>query len=282
MDKSILLTGASGGFGRLLVAELHARGHRVLAALRGGEPRGESLFPDLADSPRLKFADVDLRDPASIHHLIEKTKLHFGKQLDVLVNNAGAAVLGPVEHQSVTDIRNQFDLNFFGPVALLQGLLPILRSSRGRILNVTSLTAYTTFPFYGTYGASKHALDALTEALYYDLAESGVQVCAVEPGAYRTGFSRAALRPALADDAPAADKKRVRAFEDFLKTFRENSEKDPRGVSRRLADLCEARRIPLRVRIGADAQWHWFLRKWVPDGWWVKAVEWYFRRKVFR
>ncbi|HMZ27502.1 MAG TPA: NAD-dependent epimerase/dehydratase family protein, partial [Elusimicrobiota bacterium] len=67
MEKSILLTGASGGFGRCLVAELHARGHRVLAALRGGENRGESLFPDLVDSPRLKFADLDLCDPASIH-----------------------------------------------------------------------------------------------------------------------------------------------------------------------------------------------------------------------
>ena len=281
MEKSILLTGASGGFGRCLVAELHARGHRVLAALRGGETRGESLFPDLVDSPRLKFADLDLCDPASIHHLVEKTKLHFGKQLDVLINNAGAAVLGPVEHQSLTDVRRQFDLNFFGPLALLQALLPVLRSSRGRILNVTSMTAYATFPFYGTYSASKHALDAATEALYYDLAEAGVQVCAVEPGAYRTGFTPAALRPALPEGAPAMDKRRVRAFEGFLKSLRE-TEKDPRAVARRLADLCEARRIPPRVRIGRDAHFFWFLRRWMPDVWWVRGMEWFFRRRVFR
>src|SRR4029077_14450349 len=139
-------------------------------------------------------------------------------------------------------IQKQFDVNTFGPIALSQALLPQIRAARGRILNVSSAAGFWTMPLYSTYCASKAALEALTEGMYYDLKPAGVQVGLLEPGGFRTNFLGTAKVVAEGSSGAA----RSQALVKFLDRSGPHL-LDPEKVARRLVWLCERRRLPLRT-----------------------------------
>jgi NAD(P)-dependent dehydrogenase (short-subunit alcohol dehydrogenase family) len=188
----ILVTGAASGIGRAAALRLAGAGHRVLAGDRRPDPLAE-----LADAAagRLEPLPLDVADADSVEAVrAEVERRTGGHGLDVLVNNAGYALPGPLEALSEADLRAQFDTNVFGMLAVTRAFLPAMRErGAGRVVNVGSIMGRVTMPLLGAYIASKYAVAALTETLRMELAPFGVRVVLVEPGAVRSEFRVRAL-----------------------------------------------------------------------------------------
>ena len=190
--RSILITGATSGIGRDAALRLAGAGQLVLA----GGRRADALASLARDSQgRVEPLVLDVTDPASIaaaHELVERRT--GGRGLDVLVNNAGYALPGPLEALAEADLRELFDTNVFGLLAVTRAFLPAMRErGQGRVVNVGSIMGRVAMPLLGAYNASKHAVAALTDALRMELGPFGITVVLVEPGAIRTGFAARAL-----------------------------------------------------------------------------------------
>lgn len=282
--KTVFITGVSSGFGYLVTKILLEKNYFVVGTLRGGEARGKEIFADQMDkinNKSLIFIDAHLDQSASLHHCTEQVAQLFPQGLDVLINNAGYGLLGPIEIQDEKQIRLQFETNFFAPLFIIQKLLPLLRKRQGRILNLSSLVGFNVFPFYGTYSASKHAIDSITEALYYELSEFNVQVCAIEPGGFKTKFSPNSKIGLLDHPEEKMYEKRIKNFNKFLDYVQDKIEKDPIIVANKIIELCEAPKIPVRVRVGFEAHLNWILKKITPDQWRIKIQDWLYKRFFF-
>ena len=191
-EQSILITGATSGIGRDAALRLAGAGHVVLA----GGRRRDALAGLAAESRgRIEPLVLDVTEPASVEaarELVERRT--SGRGLDVLVNNAGYALPGPLEELAEADLRGLFDTNLFGLLAVTRAFLPAMRErGLGRVVNVGSIMGRVAMPLLGAYNASKHAVAAVTDALRMELAPFGVTVVLVEPGALRTGFAARAL-----------------------------------------------------------------------------------------
>jgi NAD(P)-dependent dehydrogenase (short-subunit alcohol dehydrogenase family) len=190
--QSILITGATSGIGREAALRLVRGGHLVLA----GGRRADALAALARESGgRLEPVVLDVTDPASVEAARELVERRTGgRGLDVLVNSAGYALPGPLEALAERDLRELFDTNVFGLLAVTRAFLPAMRErGQGRVVNVGSIMGRVAMPLLGAYNASKHAVAALTDALRMELAPFGITVVLVEPGAIRTGFAARAL-----------------------------------------------------------------------------------------
>jgi NAD(P)-dependent dehydrogenase (short-subunit alcohol dehydrogenase family) len=204
--RSILITGATSGIGREAALRLAGAGHLVLA---GGRRADALAALARAAGDRLEPVVLDVADPASVEAVRELVERRTGgRGLDVLVNNAGYALPGPLETLAEEDLRRLFDTNVFGLLAVTRAFLPAMRErGQGRVVNVGSIMGRVAMPLLGAYNASKHAVAAITEALRMELAPFGVTVVLVEPGAIRTGFAAralAGLAPYRDPDSPYA------------------------------------------------------------------------------
>ena len=191
--QSILITGATSGIGRDAAMRLVRAGHLVLA---GGRRPGALAELARAAGDRLEPVVLDVTDPASVEAAGELVgRRTGGRGLDVLVNNAGYALPGPLEALPEADLRRLFkDANVFGLLAVTRAFVPAMRErGRGRVVNVGSIMGRVAMPLLGAYNASKHAVAAVTDALRMELAPVGVTVVLVEPGPVRTGFAATAL-----------------------------------------------------------------------------------------
>lgn len=185
-SRTWFITGASKGVGQKLVHHLLEQGHRVAATSRTAASLTEA-FGQASDN--FLPLEVDLTNEQSIRHAIEKSLRTFGA-IDVVVNNAGYAQQGTVEALSEGELRQNFDVNFFAPVAVLRHALPHLRRQRsGHIINISSIVGYQGgYAGWGSYVASKFALAGLTESLAAEVAELGIRATVVYPGPVRTDF----------------------------------------------------------------------------------------------
>ena len=178
----ILVTGCSSGIGRATALAAAERGHRVFASAR--------RRTDLAElaARKIETVELDVTDGASADAAV-RTVLAAAGRVDALVNNAGYGQYGAVEDVTLPEWRAQFDVNVFGAIRLLQAVLPPMREARkGTIVNVSSVAGKVTVPFAGPYCASKHALEAISDALRVEVAPWKVRVVVVEPGPIATHF----------------------------------------------------------------------------------------------
>jgi NAD(P)-dependent dehydrogenase (short-subunit alcohol dehydrogenase family) len=186
-SSAALVTGCSTGIGRATARALLASGRPVYATAR----RVESLT-ELAAAGATTLA-LDVTDEASMRAAVDRVVAEHGA-VGVLVNNAGYALQGPIETTPLDEVRAQFETNVFGLVRLTQLVLPGMRAQRsGRIVNLSSMGGRFTFPGGGFYHASKHAVEAVSDALRYEVAPFGVAVVLVEPGPVRTAFGDTAV-----------------------------------------------------------------------------------------
>lgn len=265
--RKILITGASSGFGLLAAQRLLARGHTVVLGLRGGEARARTLYPAFSSlwGTRLYALDLHLEreDQAEIaRQFVEQT---FSGQLDVLINNAGYGLFGALEDQSMEELRAQFEVNFFGLARLTMQLLPALRLARGRVISVSSAVGISSLPMYGSYAATKHALEGLHESLWYDLRPHGVQVALVQPGGFRTEFAAKSRQFAARSDSPdSVYHLRTQALKRALNGMQIRLG-NPARVARLLTRLVERRRIRLRYPIGLDTWNLVIVKHLIPD-----------------
>ncbi|HYV58941.1 MAG TPA: SDR family oxidoreductase [Acidimicrobiia bacterium] len=235
----VLITGCSTGFGRATAVELTKRGHEVLSTAR----RAETL-EDLDVTERLCL-DVD--DDASVADAVKAAG-----RIDALVNNAGFGITGPVEHVPLPELRRMFETNVVGALRMIQAVLPQMRErGSGTIVNVTSLAGLVTPPTGGAYSATKHALEALSEALHYEVGHFGVRVALVEPGFFETEFQ--AKEPRYGLDDPPYDELDRQWQAAFVKLQGDGPAPGAEVVAQVIADAVEGSEQRLRWPVGADA-----------------------------
>jgi NADP-dependent 3-hydroxy acid dehydrogenase YdfG len=201
--KTILITGASSGIGRASALKLAADGHRVIATARR-----EELLSQLAAESRGEILPLrlDVRDAQSINDALPHVRERTPDGLDVLVNNAGYALSGPVEALSTDAVRAQFETNVIGLLGVTRALLPDMRTrGSGRIINVSSVVGRVTFPGIGVYGATKYAIEAISDALRVELAGFGLDVVLIEPAFVNTDIGTASAHAAAEHAAPGDD-----------------------------------------------------------------------------
>lgn len=242
----ILVTGASSGIGRAVAIELAQRGHMVFAAARRRAP-----LDDLAASyPGVVAVRLDVTDDDSIETactLIDSVTQGAG--VDVLVNAAGFALTGPIETLSTAEVKRQFDTNVFGLLAVTRAVLPGMRARRtGRVINVSSIVGRTSFPAMGVYGATKYAVEALSDSLRMELAPLGIKVVLIEPGFVATDIVDASTRergdPGAAS-MPTGGADGYRALIEGADKFLAKQMKQAMPASalaRKIADAAQARR----------------------------------------
>lgn len=254
--SAVLITGASSGIGFSTAVRLARRGTIVFAGIRR-QVDGEALLRENSD--RIKPMLLDVTDEVSLQRARTRIESLREFRLDALVNNAGIAVAGPLELLPQAELRRQFDVNFFAPMALTQAFLPLLRESGGRIVNVSSIAGKMSVPFLGAYSASKFALEAASDALRLELAPFGVAVSVVEPGDVRTAIwrrsSEASLR--LLEQMSPQEREQYETMTRAMIVAAQRAERNaipPERVAQAIERALFARRPRARYLVGAGAR----------------------------
>ncbi len=263
-SQTVLITGASTGFGRDTAIELARKGHTVYASMRGVSGKNAqhaSHLTDLAASEKLRLSvvEIDVTDKAQINAAVEQITSEVGR-IDVLINNAGFAGLGMAEGYTTDQARAMFETNYFGPVELTRAVLPHMRAQKsGKLIHVTSGIGRFAMPGMAHYAATKWALEAFSESIRYELAGIGIESSTVEPGAFKTEIFGKLQQPAeperlgdYGELAGIAD-----GFEGGLQQFFESEAyRGPEIVTEAIVDIVEAEpgSAPTRVAVGADVQ----------------------------
>ncbi|HHY48044.1 MAG TPA: SDR family NAD(P)-dependent oxidoreductase [Firmicutes bacterium] len=188
--RNVLITGASSGIGAACALLLAREGYSVW-----GTTRSLDKVATLPEELRrlVRFVEMDVTDDASVKRGVDEVIRQAG-QIDILINNAGFAIYGPVEEVPIELAKAQFETNVFGALRLIQAVVPAMRErGSGLVINMSSLAGKLVIPFQAHYSASKHAIEALTEGLKQELRPFGVKVVAIEPGDINTNFNNATL-----------------------------------------------------------------------------------------
>jgi len=265
--KIVLVTGASTGFGRDTAETLARAGHSVFASMRDTEGKNREhamALRGLASTENLTIVplDLDVTSEASVGRAIEII-LRTAGRIDVVVNNAGIAAAGVSEAFTAGQVRELFEVNVIGLHRVTRAVLPALRrQGEGLVVNVGSILGRVTFPFFGIYGASKFAVEALTDSYRYELSQLGVEVVLLQPSAYPT--------PMYANMQHAADPERAteygeisqvpgKMFATFTELFESSSAPNPHDVAEAIERLISqpkgfrAARTVVGSPFGADA-----------------------------
>jgi NADP-dependent 3-hydroxy acid dehydrogenase YdfG len=195
MSKTILITGASSGFGRDTAETLFRADHTVYASMRGTQGKNREAAEALRKLG-IMTVELDVSDGASVEAGVKKVLVEAGK-IDVLVNNAGIEWAGVTEAFTAEQAKLVFEKNVIGLLRVTRAVLPSMRENRdGLIINIGSILGRVTFPFFGIYGASKFAVEALTDSFRYEVSQLGVEIVEVQPSAYPTNFLTSIQTPA--------------------------------------------------------------------------------------
>jgi NAD(P)-dependent dehydrogenase (short-subunit alcohol dehydrogenase family) len=263
---AVVITGASSGIGRECSLYLDSRGYRVFAGVRKTAD-GDALAQSA--SPRLTPLIIDVTDARTISDASALVEKSLGDDAFIgLVNNAGIGVGGPVEFLTPSELRRQMDVNLLGPLAVTQAFMPMIRRSRGRIVNVSSIGGRVATPLLGPYCASKFALEALSDCMRAELKPFGISVSIVEPGSIKTRiFDKAAVSVDEIVRALPADG--LRYYSSNFETMRKLIAMQDRNAvpAERVAKVVEhaltAARPRTRYLVGFDAHLmatlHWLL-----------------------
>lgn len=195
MTKTILITGASTGFGRDTAETLSRAGHRVFASMRDPEAKNR-IHADAFRGQNIEVVELDVTDSQSVDRAVAAVIAKAGR-IDVLINNAGHLAAGVSEAFTPEQATALFDVNVIGLHRVTRAVLPHLRRHNdGLIINIGSVLGRVTFPFFGLYGASKFAVEALTDSFRYEVSQLGIDVALVQPSAYPTQLFASATQPA--------------------------------------------------------------------------------------
>jgi short-subunit dehydrogenase len=251
MSQTILVTGASSGIGQSTARLLTERGFTVF---------GTARKPDSAQREPFTMLALDVRSDESVRACIEQVIAKSGR-LDVLVNNAGYAIMGAAEETSVEEAKAQFETNFFGIVRMVNAVLPGMRAAgAGKIINISSLAGNTAIPFSAFYSATKFAVEGYSESLWHEVRPFGISVSLVEPGFVNTPIGEAS--PAAARPVAAYDATRKRMLAKFGQSLAAGI--PAQQVARSVLQIVESKEPELRYRVGTRATWLPRLRNIMP------------------
>jgi short-subunit dehydrogenase len=204
--STVLITGASSGIGRETAVRLAERGHHVIATARTMSALEQI---QRTTKGRVDTLELDVTSQASTEAAQREIATLTSGGIDVLINNAGYALTGPLEEVGDADLKAQFETNVFGPMRMIRTFLPKMRERKsGRIINISSVVGRLALPFFGPYNATKHAIEAMSDALRNELRPFGIHVVIIEPGVIATGFAEAerkAMEGHVAAGSPYAE-----------------------------------------------------------------------------
>jgi short-subunit dehydrogenase len=242
MSPTVLVTGASSGIGAAVAHLFHLRGFTVFGTTRAANPVWQREFQMLS---------LDVNSDASVQACVDQVSTQTGR-LDILVNNAGYVLTGAAEETSIAEAKAQFETNFFGVARMVNAVLPAMREAKaGRIINIGSLAGLTAVPFSAFYCATKFALEAYSEALWYELKPFGIAVTLIEPGFVSTGIQQASC--VAGEQLLPYEGPRTRAIAAVGRAVEQGC--SPDLVAKAVLSAAESRIPRLRYRVGADARW---------------------------
>ncbi len=256
MSKTILVTGASSGFGRLTAETLAKSGHYVFAGFRAPDGERKELAEEFRKN-NIEVLQFDVTDQNSVDLALKRLLEVSMGELDVVINNAGMASAGISESFTPEQVRDLFEVNVFGLQRVIRATVPTLRARRaGLIINVGSILGRVTLPFFGLYGASKYAVEAMTDSYRYELSQLGIDVVLVQPSAYPTNMYAAAQQPAdgaLAQAYGEVAEVPGKIINTFVTMFQSANAPNPQDVAAAIDKLVStsAGGRPERVVVGA-------------------------------
>jgi NAD(P)-dependent dehydrogenase (short-subunit alcohol dehydrogenase family) len=278
--RKVLITGATSGFGKLLAEAFLENGDMVIATGRNLQERTEVFMQARQKyGARLLELTMDVTHSDQIVNALKQVQENFS-QIDILINNAGFGLFGPLEDLKQDEIRHQMEVNFFGTVNVTKTFLPLLRKSRGKIFNFSSVFGFMGFPLTSLYCASKYAVEGLTESLRGELAPLGVQVCLIEPGGYRTNFGTN-----LSWSYRGEDSIYCQQFKNYKVLHQKISSRKPQHpseVSRGILALSKKSKLPMRQVFGKDGRVSYILKRFLPSVLYFSIMDLVFKKVFLR
>ncbi|MEM7086165.1 MAG: SDR family oxidoreductase [Bacteroidota bacterium] len=255
MPKVVLITGGSSGIGKAIGEHLYARDYVVY-----GTSRNPSRYTDTVPFNLLK---LDVTDLATMHVAVSEVIKREGR-IDVLVNNAGVGITGPVEETPTDEIRKAFEINFYGPLELIKLVLPHMRSQKsGIIINITSIAGYMGLPYRGIYSTTKGALELITEAYRMETKQFGIDITNVAPGDFATNIADGRYHAPIVKGSPYE-----KAYGETLRMMNEhvNAGSNPKQMARAVHKIIETRRPKIHYKVGVPMQkFSIVLKRILPD-----------------
>ena len=264
-SKIAVVTGASSGIGLLSAVALAKDGFFIVATMR--DPGRRQHLDEAAQAAgvqeKIEVRKLDITQFAFLPQAVAAI-IRDHQRIDVLLNNAGFAMSGFAEDMRLEEIRQQFETNFFGHVAMTQAVLPVMRKQRsGHIIMTSSISGLVGQPVVSSYSASKFALEGWSEVLRIETHSLGIRVVLVEPGAFKTDiWDRNVRIGAFALTPESPNHERARRFAQWVQ--KDVHKRDAREVARLIARIARDPNPSLRYRIGGDATVQYWLRKLVP------------------
>jgi short-subunit dehydrogenase len=267
-QQSVLITGATDGLGRAAALLLAEKGYRVFAAGRSAEKRAE--LDRLAGTKKLSLetVELDVCDDSSVSRAVQQI-LEKAGNIDVLINNAGVGLMAVAEELKLDDLRRLYETNIFGLLRVTQAVLPHMRGRKsGRILMLSSVAGILTPPTYGAYSSSKHAVEALSNALRLELYPFNVEVILIEPGYIMTNFQQTARDQAQSYIDGSATSPYAKIYDGAIAgatSSRRESKTTPEDCARVIVHAIEASHPKARYTVTPLAKWAALGRRILPD-----------------
>lgn len=242
MAKVVLITGGSSGIGKAIGEYLHAKDYVVYGTSRNPSAYATSLF---------SLLPLDVTKPETIGTVISEIIQKEGR-IDVLVNNAGVGITGPIEETPSEEIKKAFDTNFYGPLEVIKAVLPQMRKQQqGLIINITSIAGYMGLPYRGIYSATKAALEITTEAYRMELKPFGIQMTNVAPGDFATNIASGRYHAPVLEDSPYKEK-----YAETLTMMNEHvhSGENPLEMAKAIHQIMETSNPKIHYKVGSKLQ----------------------------
>ncbi|MBN1870550.1 MAG: SDR family oxidoreductase [Candidatus Omnitrophica bacterium] len=277
--RIVLITGCSSGFGLQTAAHLASRGCKVIATMRNLEKQNALLSEVQRRGGEVEVCRLDVTDKNSIKETITEIAAKYG-YVDALVNNAGIGSLGFFEDLADEEIRQMMDINFFGVQNVTRQVIPMMRHRKqGKIINISSVSGFSASPAFGSYNASKWALEAFSESLRYELRMFGIDVLLIEPGVYRTNLFYENSHFARHYDNPESPYYPLSQYiKKRIMEYVEDCHKDIEEVPVLIEKLIRAKNPSFRNIPDIEGKTLYVLRKILP----FSVYSWVVRTAVFR
>ena len=253
-DKLVFITGCSSGFGLLTSIEFAKAGFQVVATMRDLTRRVKLDEATSADGVggKIDVRELDVTRFAAISTVVDAVARDYGR-IDVLVNNAGFPVAGFAEDIKLDELRQQFETNFFGAVAMTKAILPIMRQQgSGHIIQLSSIGGLLGSVTLSSYSASKHALEGWSESLRLEVAPLGIKVVLMEPGAFDTGIWKQGAR--MGDEVKKQTSPNFQRSLRMREVISKIPKADPIAVARKIVSVAQNSNPKLRYLVGRDAK----------------------------
>lgn len=252
MTKTWFITGSSRGFGRALVEQLLASTEDLVIATARDPKALSNLVASYQD--RILTIPLDVNDPSAVKNAVDTAVKHC-KQIDVLVNNAGYAIVGALEECSMEEIRKVFETNLFGLIEVTKAVMPHMRERKsGHIINISSVAGLVSTPALGIYNGTKFAVEGLSEALAIELKDFGIKVTLIEPGPFKTDFANSIKITEALEVYKGTAAGKVREFLINLAKMDDQSPPgDPIKAVKIIIDIAHMDNPPLRIPLGNSA-----------------------------